>query len=173
MQIAETERLILREIMVADAENLFRIYNDPKTMKFMGEKPTSLEFERKHIQKHIENYYEKYGFGLWATVLKKNCQLIGRCGLLYQEIEGEKNLELAYLLDSKYWGKGLASEAAAILVELGFNRFGFNRIVAFIKPQNRASIRVAEKVGLKYEKEIENFKDFGTVSRYALELQKS
>ena len=164
MQIAETKRLIFRQITVDDAEDLHRIYNDPKTMKFMGRMSDSLEFEREQIQKHIENYYKKYGFGLWATILKENNQLIGRCGLLYQEIEGAKDLEIAYLLDSDYWGKGLATEAAAMLVELGFERFGFNRIVAFINPQNTASIRVAEKVGLKYEREIANFKEFGRVS---------
>ncbi len=172
MQIAETERLIFRSIELTDAEDFHRIYNDPKTMKFMGGTSDSPEFEREQIQKHIENYYEKYGFGLWAAILKENNRLIGRCGLLYQEVEGARDLEIAYLFDSNYWGKGLATEAAAMLVELGFQRFGFNRVVAFINPQNAASIRVAEKVGLKHEKEIKNFKDFGTVSHYALELQK-
>jgi len=170
MQIAETERLILRQLTVDDAEDLHRIYNDPQTMKFMGGMSGSLESERNQIRNHIENYYEQYGFGLWATVLKENDQLIGRCGLLYQEIEGAKDLEIAYLLDSNFWSRGLASEAAARLVELGFERFNFNRIVAFINPQNTASIRVAVKTGFKYEREIENFKNFGAVSRYALAL---
>ncbi|MCA1638334.1 MAG: GNAT family N-acetyltransferase [Acidobacteria bacterium] len=83
MQIGETKRLILRQITVDDAEDLHRIYNDPQTMRFMGKMSGSLEFEREQIQRHIENYYEKYGFGLWATILKENNQLIGRCGLLF------------------------------------------------------------------------------------------
>lgn len=169
MQIAETKRLIFREFELTDAEDLYRICSDAETMKFLGASSFSPEDEREHIQNHIENYYKKYGFGLWAAILKENNRLIGRCGLLYQEIEGAKDLEIAYLFDKDYCGRGFATEAAAMLVELSFQKFGFNRVVAFIVPQNIASIRVAEKVGLKYEKEIENFKDFGKVSRYTLE----
>jgi len=169
MLIAETERLILREMTAEDAEDFCRIYNDPQTMKFLGRTFVSLEEVRGQIEKHTKDYYEQYGFGLWATILKENNRLIGRCGLLYQEIEGVKNLEIAYLLDSDYWGCGFATEAAAMLVELGFHRFGFNRVVAYINPQNAASIRVAETVGLKYEREIPQFKDFGKVLLYSLE----
>ncbi|MDQ3374461.1 MAG: GNAT family N-acetyltransferase [Acidobacteriota bacterium] len=170
MQIAETERLILRQYTVDDAKEFYRIYTDPINMKFMGRMPDSLEFEREHIQKHIDNYYNKYGFGLWATILKRNNKLIGRCGLLYQEIEGTKDLELAYLLDWNYWGRGLATEAAEVSIKLGFEEFNFTRIIAVINPQNVASIRVAEKVGLSYEREIASFKDFGKVSMYSLIL---
>ena len=152
-----------------DAEDFFRIYNDPQIKKFVVKDFISLEDVRGQIEKHIENYYKKYGFGLWATVLKENNRLIGRCGLLYQEVEGVKKSEIAYLLDSDYWGRGFATEAAAMLVELGFHRFGFNRVVAYIDPQNAASIRVAEAVGLKYEREIPQFKDFGKVLLYSLE----
>jgi ribosomal-protein-alanine N-acetyltransferase len=170
MRIAETERLILREMTAEDAEDFFRIYNDRKTKKFVVKTFISLEDVRGQIEKHIENYYKKYGFGLWATVLKENNRLIGRCGLLYQEVEGVEDLEVAYLFDSDYWGNGFAAEAAEMLVKLGFQRFGFNRVVAYIDPQNTASIRVAEKVGLKYEREITQFKDFGKVSMYSLEI---
>jgi ribosomal-protein-alanine N-acetyltransferase len=90
--------------------------------------------------------------------------------LLYQEIEGTKDLELAYLLDWNYWGRGLATEAAEISIKLGFEEFNFTRIIAVINPQNVASIRVAEKVGLSYEREIASFKDFGKVSMYSLIL---
>ncbi len=126
----------------------------------MGLGSASVDEARSHIQKHIEKYYNNYGFGLWATVLKENNSLIGRCGLLYQEIEGAKDLELAYLLDSNYWGKGLATEAARSILNIGFDRYKSNRIIAVINPQNTASIRVAEKVGMNYEKEIASYKDF-------------
>jgi ribosomal-protein-alanine N-acetyltransferase len=169
MRIAETERLILREMTAEDAEDFFRIYNDRKTKKFVVKTFISLEDVRGQIEKHIENYYKKYDFGLWATVLKENNHLIGRCGLLYQEVEGVSDLEIAYLFDSDYWGNGFATEAAEMLVKLGFQRFGFNRVVAYIDPRNTASIRVAEKVGLRYEREIAQFKDFGKVSMYSLE----
>jgi [ribosomal protein S5]-alanine N-acetyltransferase len=169
MQVAETERLIFKLLEPGDAADLYRIYSQTETMRFMGSGPVSMAEERQNIQNHIENYYHRYGFGLWATILKeKNC-LIGRSGLLYQEIEGAKDLELAYLLDSHYWGRGLATEAARVIVKLGFEKFQFARIVAVINPQNAASIRVAEKVGLRFEREISTYKDFGRVWLYALE----
>lgn len=168
MQIAETKRLIFRKLELTDAEDLYRIYSNPETMRFMGKGSDSAEEERRNIQKHIENYYGNYGFGLWATILKENNRLIGRCGLLYQEMEGVKDLELAYLLDCDYWGQGFATEAARAIVNIGFEKFDFSRIVAVINPQNAASIRVAEKVGLRFEREISNYKDFGRVSLYSL-----
>ena len=168
MNVIETERLILRQLTIEDAEGLSSIYSNPLTIRFMGKGSASVEEVRGHIQKHIENYYNVYGFGLWAAVLRENNSLVGRCGLLYQEIEGTKDLELAYLLDSNYWGKGLATEAAQSIVKIGFDRYKFNRIIAVINPQNIASIRVAKKVGMNYEREIPNFKDFGAVSLYAL-----
>ncbi|HSK74640.1 MAG TPA: GNAT family N-acetyltransferase [Pyrinomonadaceae bacterium] len=171
MQITETERLIFRKLTPDDAEDLHRIYSNPETMKFMGDSSESVEIVRNSIQKHIEKYYNQLGFGLWATVLKENNRFIGRCGLLYQEIEGVKDLELAYLIDRDFWGKGLATEAAGEIMNLGFNRFGFTRIIAVIKPENAASIRVAEKCGLNYEREISDFKDFGKVSLYSRSLK--
>jgi RimJ/RimL family protein N-acetyltransferase len=170
MNVIETKRLTFRKLRIEDAEDLFRIYSNPKNVKFMSKGAVSVEEVRGHIQRQIENYYDSYGFGLWATVLKEQNRLIGRCGLLFQGIEGRKEPELAYLLDFDYWGKGLATEAARSIIELGFERYKFNRIIAVINPQNMASILVAEKVGMTYEREIEQFKDFGKVSLYAIEI---
>lgn len=168
MNIIETERLILRQLRVEDAEELFRIYSNPLTMKFMGAGPVSVEEMGRNIQKHIETYYDKYGFGLWATILRENHKLIGRCGLLYQEIDGAKDPEIAYLIDCDYWGKGLVTEAIRPIVKIGFDKYKFNRIIAVIVPDNTSSIRVAEKLGMSYEREIASYKDFGAVSLYAL-----
>jgi RimJ/RimL family protein N-acetyltransferase len=71
-----------------DAADLYRIYSDPETMKFMGKAPDSVEEERDHIQSHIARHYEKYGVGFCATVLKEINRLIGRCGLMRKQIEG-------------------------------------------------------------------------------------
>ena len=169
MNVIETQRLIFRKLRVEDTEDLFRIYSNSETMKFMGRGSASVDEERGHIQRHIENYYDTFGFGLWATVLKEHNRLIGRCGLLFQEIEGRKEPELAYLLDFNYWGKGLATEAARAIIKLGFEQYKFKRIIAVINPQNMSSIRVAEKIGMTYEREIAKYKDFGKVSLYAIE----
>ncbi len=170
MIVLETERLILRRFTPEDAAENFRIYTDPENMRFMGRQPDSVEFERYHIHKHIANYYDRHEFGLWAAVLKEDGRLIGRCGLLYQPVEGTEEVEVSYLIDRPYWGRGLATEAARAVVKLGFEHYGFPRIVALINPENVGSVRVAEKVGLKYERDV-NFRDYGQVALYALKAE--
>lgn len=167
MIVIETERLLLRRFTPEDAADNYRIYTDPENMRFMGRQPDSVEFEREHIHKHIANYYDRHGFGLWAVVLKGDGRLIGRCGILYQPVEGVREVEVTYLIDRRYWGRGLATEAAREAVKLGFESYRFPRIVALINPENVASVRVAEKVGMRYERDV-SFREFGEVAMYAL-----
>ena len=86
-----------------------------------------------------------------------------------KQIEGVEEVEIAYLLDREYWGKGLATEAAEAIIKHGYAKYGFKRIVAVIHPQNVASIRVAEKIGMKYERDV-LYGDMGKVALYALEV---
>lgn len=167
MLVLETKRLLLRRFTPEDAADNYRIYTDPENMRFMGRQPDSIEFEREHIHKHIANYYDKHDFGLWAVVLKENNRLIGRCGLLYQPVEGTQVVEVTYLIDRHYWGRGLATEAARAAVKLGFEKYKFPRIVALINPENVASVRVAEKIGMSYERDV-SFREFGEVGMYVL-----
>lgn len=166
--VIETERLILRHFTPEDAADNYRIYSDPDNMRFMGGPPDSVERERYYIGRHIANYYEVHGFGLWAAVLKEDGRLIGRCGFIYQPVEGRQEVEVSYLIDRPYWGQGLATEAAGATLRLGFGRYGFTRVVAMINPGNVASVRVAEKIGMRYERDVE-FRDFGRVAMYARE----
>lgn len=170
MSVVETERLILRRFTPEDAADNYRIYTDPENMRFMGRQPDSVEFERYHLRRHIANYYDRHGFGLWAVVLKENNRLIGRCGLIFQPVEGAQEVEITYLIDRHYWARGLATEAAREAVKLGFEKYRLPRIVALINPENRASVRVAEKIGMKYERDV-SFRDFGKVAMYALKAR--
>ena len=166
MIVVETKGLILRRFTPEDAEDSYRIYTDPDNMRFMGRRPDSVEFERYHLRRHIANYYDEHDFGLWAVVLKENGRLIGRCGLIFQQIEGAQEVEVSYLIDRHYWGQGLATEAAREVARLGFEKYGLHRLVSVINPENVASVRVAEKVGMKYERDVD-FKEFGRVAMYA------
>jgi ribosomal-protein-alanine N-acetyltransferase len=167
MIVLETDRLVLRHLVVDDAADLYRIYSDPETMKFMGKAPVSVAEERQYIQSHIAHHYEKYGVGLFATVLKENNRLIGRCGLMRKQIENTAEVEVAYLLDREYWGKGLATEAAEAIIEHGCAKYGFRRIVAIVHPHNTASIRIAEKIGMRYERDVV-YGDISKASLYSL-----
>ena len=167
MNIFETKRIFLREFTPEGAPERYRIYKDPINMKFMGRQPDSIEFDRYHICKHIADYYDKRGFGLWAVVLKENNQLIGHCGFVYQSVEGAHEIEVPYLLDKHYLGRGLATEAVNQTVRLGFEKYNFPHIIALINPNNVASVRVAEKIGMKYQRD-ERYKNFDKVAMYVV-----
>ena len=166
----ETERLILRRFEMSDAERLFEIYSDPGTMKFMGRGPDTVEDERGAIERHKEIYYEAHGYGLWGAVLKSEDKLIGRCGIVRQEIDGDTMEELSYLLDREYWGHGYATEAAKAVVNLAAGKYQLARLIALILPENIGSIRVAEKCGFEFERLLKEFKIWKNVGLYAKNL---
>jgi [ribosomal protein S5]-alanine N-acetyltransferase len=167
--ILETPRLALRRLAPEDAADLYRIYGDPETMKFTGRAPASVEEERANILSHIAKHYDVHGVGLWPTVLKGQGEVIGRCGLMRKRIGGAEEVEIAYLLGREWWGRGLATEAAQAILRLGFESYKFRRIVAVIDPANVASIRVAKKIGMNYEKEV-TYGDYGKVALYAWDV---
>ena len=168
--VAETHRLILRRFAETDAEDLFRIYSHPETRRFLGSGPTSVDEVRTGIATHIRTYYDRYGFGLWGVILKAEDRLIGRCGILYQEIGGRKEPELAYLIDPEFWRRGIATEASLKVVELATSVYRFAHMIAVIHPLNTASIRVAERCGFEFERSLESFKYFGKVDVYSRQL---
>lgn len=150
MVIAETSRLILRQLTLDDVDDLATIYADPVVMKFWPS--TRTYAETKQTCDRILRCYEEYGFGLWATIHKADRKLIGRCGLIPQLVDGHKEVEIGYLLAKEYWGRGLATEAAIAIRTYGFE-LGFNRLISLIVPKNIASQKVALKNGMKYEKD--------------------
>lgn len=169
MQIAETERLILRELTPDDAADFYRIYSDTETMRFQTlPENYSIEVEHYYLGKHVENYYRTLGFGIWAVIFKENNNLIGRCGLVRQPLEGDEAIEVSYLIEREFWNRGFASEAASATLKIGFEKYNLPRIVAFIDPRNTASVRVAEKIGMRFERKVE-FKSFGEVNLYTAE----
>jgi ribosomal-protein-alanine N-acetyltransferase len=93
--------------------------------------------------------------GLWATVYKGSGKFIGRCGLLPWDIEGQPQVEVAYTIARDYWGQGLATEAAQAILKYGFEKLNLARLVSLIEPENIASQRVAEKIGMSFEKRVD------------------
>jgi len=166
MIIAETKRLILRELTPDDAPALFTINSGAQVMRFMGAPPNSVEVERRNIEAHIQNSYRPHGFGLWAVVHKDTGDIIGRCGLLRFEFDGKPQTEISYLLSRHHWGMGYATEAGAEVVRIGFDNLAIDRLLALILPANSASARVAERLGFRVEGAME-YKQFGVVDLYA------
>jgi ribosomal-protein-alanine N-acetyltransferase len=151
MRIIETERLILRHFTPDDLDALSLINSDAEVMKYIGDgSPQSREQTSARLAA-IMNHWEQHGFGPYAIVYKEHDALIGFCGL--QFLDESSEVEVGYRLASSYWGKGIATECAAASLLYGFSELGLGRIVAVAHPSNKASQRVLEKIGLRYEKE--------------------
>lgn len=153
MQILETSRLTLRYITSRDAEALMPILGDPEVMRFSIIGVHSKKQIKQFIEQRLLSYLER-GFGLYALVHKQNQELIGYCGFFIQSIEQKSEVEIGYRLAKKYWGQGLATEAAQAVLEYGQQRYNFKRFICLIEPQNTRSIRVATKLGMKLEKKL-------------------
>ncbi|MCC0178804.1 GNAT family N-acetyltransferase [Waterburya agarophytonicola K14] len=153
MQILETPRLIIRYFTIRDLENLSPILADPQVMEFSIIGVHNSQQIRQFIEQRLLSYIEP-GFGLYALIDKQTKELIGYCGFFLQKINADREVEIGYRLATKYWGRGLATEAAQALYQYGRQKFDFKRFVCLIEPDNIRSIRVAQKLGMKLEKQI-------------------
>jgi len=167
MIILETSRLLLRRLLPEDLDSLYALYRDPEIRRYFPEGTLTYEETREELEWFLQGHPEHPELGLWATIHKETGQFIGRCGLLPWTIEERPEVEVAYLLAQDYWGQGLATEAALALVEYGFQQLGLLRLICLIEPENRASIRVAEKIGMVREKEVDPGDGFGPALLYA------
>jgi ribosomal-protein-alanine N-acetyltransferase len=152
----ETPRLILRELESDDLDALVALYADEEVMRYIGRGgPLPAEAAARYLERQRALYRER-GFGEWATVEKDTGDMVGLCGLiLWPDIDGVEELEVAYLLARGAWGRGLATEAAAAIRDHAVARLGRHRLVSCIYPAHTASIHVAEKVGMRHEKDFD------------------
>ena len=151
-KVLETERMVLRKMEMADVDDLMGIFSDPEAMRYYP--GTKSRREAEEWVRWTLGSYRDHGFGQWVVLLRSSGEFVGQCGLTAQEVEGEKEIEIGYLLLRKFWGRGFATEAAITARDYGFHTFGYERLVSLIDTGNRASRRVAEKVGLTLEKEV-------------------
>lgn len=156
MIILETERLILRHLETGDTDALFALYRDPEMRRFYPEGTLSRAETEEEIAWFLNGHPRHPELGLWATIHKPSGQFLGRCGLLPWQIDGRDEVEVAYLIDKNFWGQGLATEAAGAIVRYAYERLGLQRLVCLIEEGNDASIRVAEKIGMRFERAAED-----------------
>jgi ribosomal-protein-alanine N-acetyltransferase len=148
----ETQRLRLKSLQTADAESLARLWTDPEVTKFMGG-PRNFEVVRQTLVEDAQ-VDPPPEFDLWPVIEKATGRIIGHCGLLDKEVEGVTEIELVYVFAKSAWGQGYATEMAAAVKDYALGQLGLERIISLIDPENAASERVAEKVGLRYEQDI-------------------
>jgi len=151
--ILETPRLILRHQALDDLESLYTLYSDPDVIKYIPDAPRNYQETRDELEWHMHGHPNHLELGLWATIHKETGKFIGRSGLLPWTIDGAQEVEVAYLLGKKYWGQGLGTEIAQAILDYGFQKLHLSRLICLIDMENLASIRVAEKIGMKFEKE--------------------
>jgi RimJ/RimL family protein N-acetyltransferase len=154
--ILETKRLILRHQILEDLDDLWALYCNPKITKYIPDAPRSREEAKEKLEWHMHGHTRRPELGLWATVHKETGKFIGRCGLLPWTIDGQDEVEVAYTIAEEYWGQGLGSEAAQAILNYGFEMLNLSRLICIIVPENIASKKVAEKIGMAFEKEAQD-----------------
>jgi ribosomal-protein-alanine N-acetyltransferase len=148
--ILETDRLILREITLADTKDMLALHGNDVVQKHTLE-PTITSFHEmeKIIQERMLNY-KKYGYGRWAVILKPTNKFVGWAGLAYLP---EFDLtDLGYRLLPEFWGQGIATEASKAILSYGFETLKLKKIVAIALKEHKASIKVMENAGMTFDK---------------------
>ncbi len=142
----QTSRLTLRRFSPADAPDLSRVWSDPEVFRYLPfSQPRTPEQAGRSIA-FFEDHWAQYSYGVWAVLDKTSGEFLGYCGLRYLEEVSE--VEVLYGFAQLAWGKGIATEAAKAAVDFGFAA-GLQKIIALAVPENIASRRVMEKLGMK------------------------
>lgn len=149
-QYLETERLLLRPVTLADAEEMFEYGSDEETVTFVFPRHQTI----KDTKESIATYFMSSPFGKYGIELKATGRLIGTIDLRVED--HHNNGEIGYTLNKAFWGHGYTPEAAKKLLALGFEDLKLMRIFAAHDIDNPQSGQVMEKLGMKIEGEIPN-----------------
>jgi RimJ/RimL family protein N-acetyltransferase len=152
MTILQTARLLLRELTPQDCNALALVLSDPETMRYYP-----APYDRAGVEQWIERNRRRYRddrVGLWAMELTTTHEMVGDCGIILQQVEGERLYEIGYHLRRDFWGQGLATEAAIACRDWAFAHLTPDRLISLIRPENLPSCRVAERTGMTVWKEV-------------------
>lgn len=151
--IFETERLYLVPTNLNDAPLFLELLNTPKWIKFIGDRNVkNLKAAKCYIEERVRPQFEKLGYGNYTLSLKEDGTKIGCCGLYYRE--GLEGVDIGFSLLPEYEQKGYGYEAAVKVRDMGFQQFNLAIIGAITVPENKVSIALLEKLGLKFIKTI-------------------
>ena len=152
--ITASTRLLFRELNENDLEDLYEMDADPEVHRFIDNNPVQNRDQLSGVIKMLQQQYKDYGIGRWAVVDKITLECIGWAGLKYykESLNNHKGFyELGYRFKKKHWGKGYATEAAQAVIHYGFTGCKLHRIIATCQPENTASWRIMEKIGMRKE----------------------
>jgi RimJ/RimL family protein N-acetyltransferase len=155
VNILETKRLLFRQLTLNDLDHLFTLYGNPNVKKYVYQESMTYAETNEELEWILNVYTSQPGFGLWGTIYKETGEFIGRCGLLQWNIDERPEVEVTYMFAEKYWSQGLGTEAARALMQYGFETLKLPRSICCIDAENLASIKVAENLGMTFEKEVD------------------
>ena len=155
MNILETNRLLLRQLTLEDFDHLYTLYSNPNVKQYVYQESMTYEETKEELEWIINVYRSQPGFGLWGTIYKETGEFVGRCGLLQWTIDKRPEVEVTYMFAEAFWGQGLGTEAARALMQYGFEEIKLPRLICCIDAANLASIKVAENLGMIFEKEVD------------------
>ncbi|MDR3175648.1 MAG: GNAT family N-acetyltransferase [Desulfovibrio sp.] len=144
--VIETERLILREMVMEDLPAICEIVRDERTM-YAWNGAWSEEEAVEGLEKQIRGYREN-GFGRWLVVLKETGRVIGICGLMWWDTDKDRVLEIGYMFNRLFWNEGYAAEAAIACKRYAFDILNHDEVYSIIKYDNYASMNVAIRNGM-------------------------
>jgi RimJ/RimL family protein N-acetyltransferase len=152
LKVIQTERLVLRQLQLNDADFILELLNEAAFLRFIGDKGVrNLETAREYIQMGPIDSYGRHGFGLYATCLLDGTPT-GICGLVKRD--GLADVDVGFAFLSRHCSKGYAAESAAAVLAHARRVLRLQRIVAITAPENFSSIAVLEKIGLQFERMI-------------------
>lgn len=149
---AETERLILREIVESDEDDLFRLDSNPEVHRYLGNNPVKERSQIQEVIKFIRQQYVDFAIGRWAVIEKESGNFIGWCGIKYipEHTNGHIDFhDIGYRLIQEYWGKGYATESAKAALSYAFTKMNLKDIYGMTHVENQGSINVLTKLGLQ------------------------
>ena len=147
-----TQRLVLRHLALTDLDALHAVLGDAETMRYYPE-PFTREATRAWIERSLERYASD-GHALFAVTLRGTGELIGDCGPARMLIEDRDEVELGWHIRRDQWNRGYATEAASAARDWTLRELGRERLVSLVRPENRASCRVAEKIGMSVDHDL-------------------
>lgn len=153
MLIAQTPRLTLRHFRPDDAGAMDAVFGDPEVMRF-GDGVRPPDWVRAWVASWPDEHYPRWGFGAWAVVDNPTSAVIGYCGLTrFPGRCAPGEAEIGFRIARAHWGRGLATEAARAALDHAFAALRLPRLIALVDPANVKSIRVVEKLGMRYERD--------------------
>jgi [ribosomal protein S5]-alanine N-acetyltransferase len=168
MTTLTTERLVLRPLAADDLDALASYYADPEVMRHVGSGRALAREETAASLERMMGTFERSGYGQWAVVEQATGSFLGRAGILeWPDLGPSGETEIGYLLGQPHWGRGYATEAALASRDYALETLGRRRLISLIDHDNERSARVAIKLGMRHENDVDLFGR--QVRRFSLE----